>query len=639
MITASSLAFIGSIVYAKYDSRFKHFLETNIPYSDLVEKLFSDAIVKAYESIKKFVSNRIQKVLDKANNSNSVNEKSHVEKSSSSDTLDPTVGKSKENTTRNVYSEDNKHADEIKIIVTDPNKTETISKSEIEKNISTHEDALVKTILKVKQTLGETINAYRLAANYIKFYTKRLNETHEYSGYDIEAVSKEVIDARKAKEKILSFARKKAAEMRTVFENLKSDAKRLSELGVCHTLIINSENLASKCLLEFEKAEDEMKATEENEAIEVDEYEKVLFVIQDLFERELEIFLNYKLQGNDEDDFNVLVTHAIKRIEQLDQQIIRLQESEKQRIDKEVKIGKMLDELDTEKQGCLSILSTIIESRLASLKIDFEDELHKLLIRQLAAHTDYLRRCLELQDQELNKKHRLELEEKLLHRKEVFMLETSENIARLKGITEYLKRMNECNKSTEKVKALWLTCQALCSKITTHNLKPLGNDVTKIKTLVDEENDFVHSVIDCIPAIALSRGVFTAEILKQRFENVKKVCQKVVLIDETNDSLYRYFLSYLQSFLIIDTKPTREDLDKGDVDTSKLDTLDILQRITYFLQNGNLEQSLHYAKQLKGEPRVIAEDWINEFTHLLETQLALKALLAYAAAISVQAYH
>lgn len=340
-----------------------------------------------------------------------------------------------------------------------------------------------------------------------------------------------------------------------------------------------------------------------------------------------------------EDDLNVLVTQALKRIEQLEQQIVNLEESEKQRIDRSLKIDKMLDELDTEKHEYVSELSKIIESRLKELKIDFEDELHKLLIRQLAAHTDYLRRSLELQEKKLNRKHRLELEEKLLHQKEGFAFETSENIARLKAITEYLKRMNECSKSTEKVKTLWLTCQNLCHKITTDNLYPLGNDVEKIKALVDDENDFVHSVINCIPDVALSRGVFTAEMLKQRFEKVKKVCLKVALIDENNDSLYRYFLSYLQSFLMIDTNPTKGELDKVDVDTSKLDTFDILQRITYFLQTGNFEQSLHYAKQLKGEPRVIAEDWVNEFTLLLETQLALKALLAYAAATSVQAYH
>lgn len=61
------------------------------------------------------------------------------------------------------------------------------------------------------------------------------------------------------------------------------------------------------------------------------------------------------------------------------------------------------------------------------------------MLRQAAAHADHLQEVLKIKEEELERKHLLELEEKLLHQKGVFISETSGNMARLKGIVEYLK--------------------------------------------------------------------------------------------------------------------------------------------------------------------------------------------------------
>lgn len=202
----------------------------------------------------------------------------------------------------------------------------------------------------------------------------------------------------------------------------------------------------------------------------------------------------------------------------------------------------------------------------------------------------------------------------------------------------------EFDESSKKAQALWLACQAMNYKITqdkSGSLSPLAIDIAALKIAADEDNEFINSLVASIPTTAVNRGVFTNEILKQRFEKVKNVCKKVALVDENNDSLYRYFLSYLQSFLIVDSASIpKEELDgKVAIDTSEWDTFDILQRITYCLKRDDLEQALRYANQLKGEPKAVAKDWMNEVKLLLETQLAVKALLAHAAAVGVQAYH
>lgn len=208
----------------------------------------------------------------------------------------------------------------------------------------------------------------------------------------------------------------------------------------------------------------------------------------------------------------------------------------------------------------------------------------------------------------------------------------------------YFLAKTEFDESSKKAQALWLACQAMNYKITqdkSGSLSPLAKDIAALKIAADEDNEFINCVVASIPTTAVNRGVYTNEILKQRFEKVKNVCKKVALIDVNNDSLYRYFLSHVQSFLIIDSASiSKEEIDgKVAVDTSEWDTFDILQRITYCLKRDDLELALRYANQLKGEPKSVAKDWMNEVKLLLETQLAVKALLAHAAAVAVQAYH
>lgn len=73
------------------------------------------------------------------------------------------------------------------------------------------------------------------------------------------------------------------------------------------------------------------------------------------------------------------------------------------------------------------------------MKENFEIELRKQLRRQAAAHADHIQEVLKVQEQELERKFNLDIEEKLLHQKGVFISEVSGNMARLKGILAYLK--------------------------------------------------------------------------------------------------------------------------------------------------------------------------------------------------------
>ena len=57
--------------------------------------------------------------------------------------------------------------------------------------------------------------------------------------------------------------------------------------------------------------------------------------------------------------------------------------------------------------------------------------------------------------------------------------------------------------------------------------------------------------------------------------------------------------------------------------------------LRYWLDRGDFKMTLRYMNLLKGAPRSIAKDWMNETRILLETQQAVDTLLAYAGAIGL----
>lgn len=63
-----------------------------------------------------------------------------------------------------------------------------------------------------------------------------------------------------------------------------------------------------------------------------------------------------------------------------------------------------------------------------------------------------------------------------------------------------------------------------------------------------------------------------------------------------------------------------------------LDISPLTSCFRYWLDRGDFKMTLRYMNLLKGAPRSIASDWMNETRILLETQQAIDTLLAYAGA-------
>lgn len=126
-----------------------------------------------------------------------------------------------------------------------------------------------------------------------------------------------------------------------------------------------------------------------------------------------------------------------------------------------------------------------------------------------------------------------------------------------------------------------------------------SDEVAHIKENIDTikvsapENEFVQKLVKSLPEQALEKGVWTEPDLKERFSRVKKVCNKVALIDERGGSLIKYFLSYVQSFFIVNTTIDHDKLDSVDgtprLDELDLSTFNILNLAEHYVENGQID--------------------------------------------------
>ncbi|GFU47668.1 MICOS complex subunit MIC60-1 [Nephila pilipes] len=652
IIAATGAGFTGAVIYGHYNPKFKKVLQENIPYIEHVYKFFPNEEQKSTVPSKSISD---EKTREAAITSSLLKKKLDREKASTAETMQKSDSKSKESLP--VSQSSDSIIPETNIIKLDTKPTEQHVKS-MEKQDEEHpstENHVVDMIKRIQQNSEEAKIAYDKAIKAVKQHTKALYEALELpEGKDDDIIWKEVKKSSSEKSEALKIAEEKVSQTKVLMEKLKINMKRVSQQDKRNPIIKTAEETLSKVENELQSAQAEVTSVE-TEAKTAAEYQKLVSASKEQFKRELQIVLpNYVYGDKDkafsESDLNLLIAHAHRRIEQLQRQLAKQQVTEKMKVDEAVRLQKMKDvrfldsKIEAELERRNLDLETAVSERVAFLKEQFENELRQQLLRQAAAHADHIQEVLKVQEQEFERKFSLDLEEKLLHQKGVFLSEVSGNMARLKGILAFLKAKTEFDKASKKAQTLWLACQAMSSKICEDNEgnpSPLGKDIAVVKIATDEDSEFISAVLAGIPVKAAERGVYNNEILKQRFQNVKKVCRKVALIDENNDSLFRYVLSYLQSFLILDAVsiPKEELEGKIAVDPSEWNTFDILSRVSYCLTINDLEQALRYANQLKGEPRIVAADWLDELRLLLETKLAVKALLAHAAAVGVQAYH
>ncbi|CAH8551432.1 unnamed protein product [Heterobilharzia americana] len=376
------------------------------------------------------------------------------------------------------------------------------------------------------------------------------------------------------------------------------------------------------------------------------------------------------------DELNDLISVAHARIASLQAKLDHLEQTERER---------MKSALDTQRRGDDAIRQEYIKRELDLERSKHDIERHRWLLEAREAKEHELKLALA--------RHiRIPIREELAKERVAFEAALAGWTKRMEAIEDVVDGRADLDRLAKEAQSLWLACEALACRL--HSVSPtmksdhgnkddslLMNHTGSLKDFVDSIREcassgnypFVNSILDSLPIDVVHKGVWTEDGLKKRFEKVYNVCRSVTLIDETSGSLMKYALSWLQSVLVLDmkykylqllslikrntTSGSQVQLSEGEdfinqID-SKPDPFCLLSSAKLAITNEHdvpskddnttfdvegIETAVRLLGQLRGQARVVANDWLVDARHYLEAKQTARTLLAYAAARGISTF-
>jgi len=452
----------------------------------------------------------------------------------------------------------------------------------------------------------------------------------------------------------------KAAEMKekeamlaitNVLESIS--AGRKNKVTSTNPNLVMAEEKANKAIYHLDQAK-ARRAAVQSEASVMEEYKDLVEAGREQFHKEMasimpDVKLGEKNGKLTEEELNMFITHAYKKVLFLQQEVAKQQTLEQERFKKALDKQRMEIEtlatkhVEGELERQAREMQVEHERRMAAIKEDAEGELRAQLRRQAAAHTDHLTDVLSVQEAELTRHHEHQMTEEMASLKSTQVASMSSLSGTVTGLSEAIQARAASDSASLTSQALWLACNTLNTTLTRgrvdattweEKLNPLVKEVGQVKVVAGDDDKFVEVVLASISPVALERGVYTEDSLKERFSVVEKTARKVAGIGEEGGSLLAFGLSYLQSLLMVDLVQREPAENMGVVDLSVVSPMDLVSMAKHSLDQGNLARAVQLMTQLKGESGRVVSDWVAEARLTLETKQAVQAIMVHSLANS-----
>ncbi|XP_050310074.1 MICOS complex subunit Mic60-like isoform X2 [Anthonomus grandis grandis] len=517
---------------------------------------------------------------------------------------------------------------------------------------ATNTKALAELEQKICRSAEDAVNAYNKAVHVLLSYNRDIEYIIDEAVNEVKPEYWETIrEKTRHKDECIRRAQAKAEEATRDINKLKALVSSSDFDAPENTKVIIKNNI-SKVQDDINAAKHEMELELKHGNVTEKYWDKVERARKN-FSEELEILFpnvdisKKKLQINAE-ELDLFILHAYANVLFYQKELAKMETLLQSRVDQAVEEAKRggLEPL-TLAQICEAVeqekrrLTACFQQQVLKLRKEAEQELREQLKRQSQCFNDHLNEAIRVKEMEIERALSRRFDEMLERERCLFKIQLAAMVGRLKGLDEGIKARNDADASSKQAQVLWSACQSLLRAIRAgcpgipwkDQIRPLEPEINAVVKAAAENDELVSIVIETMPREAKERGVFPEDALRERFLKVEKVARTVDLVPAQGAALPVHVLSYIQSVLLIKSPSPipQAELNDEKVDFSKLNTNEILQRARYWLDRGDFAQALKYMNLLKGAPRCVAKQWMNETRILLETQQAANTLMAHAA--------